>query len=137
MQLLLYKFIFFFVIFMIMIFWLVLLLFAILYVTIFISVLRILFEVYFVAYCLFIWHQLPYGYCWLCLCFQRVIPFHEVTCVRRAKVAGIFPTAIEIFTEEKKVIFTIHSCTFSSILHFMTFKWMPSFYILFPRWTNL
>ncbi|CAI9101246.1 OLC1v1038523C1 [Oldenlandia corymbosa var. corymbosa] len=36
---------------------------------------------------------------------KKVIPFHEVTCVKRAKVAGIFPTAIEISTEEKKFFF--------------------------------
>ncbi|XAR63265.1 hypothetical protein NMG60_11023147 [Bertholletia excelsa] len=37
---------------------------------------------------------------------KKVIPFHEVTSVRRAKAAGIFPTAIEIMAGEKKYFFT-------------------------------
>lgn len=35
---------------------------------------------------------------------QKIIPFHEVTCVKRAKTAGIFPNAIEIFAGGKKVV---------------------------------
>lgn len=35
---------------------------------------------------------------------QRIIPFHEITAVRRAKAAAIFPTAIEIVAGGKKVI---------------------------------
>ena len=35
---------------------------------------------------------------------QRIIPFQEVTCVKRAKTAGIFPNAIEILAGEKKVV---------------------------------
>lgn len=34
---------------------------------------------------------------------QKIIPFHEVTSVKRAKTAGIFPNAIEIFAGGKKV----------------------------------
>lgn len=34
---------------------------------------------------------------------QKLIAFHEVTSVRRAKTAGIFPNAIEIFAGGKKV----------------------------------
>lgn len=34
---------------------------------------------------------------------QKIIPFHEVTCVRKAKTAAIFPNAIEIVTGDKKV----------------------------------
>lgn len=37
---------------------------------------------------------------------KKVIPFHEVTAVKRAKAAGIFPTALEIFAGEKKHFFT-------------------------------
>ncbi|XP_057492139.1 protein VASCULAR ASSOCIATED DEATH 1, chloroplastic-like isoform X3 [Actinidia eriantha] len=36
---------------------------------------------------------------------KKVIPFHEITSLRRAKAAGIFPTAIEILAGEKKVSF--------------------------------
>lgn len=36
---------------------------------------------------------------------KKIIPFHEVTCVRRAKTAGIFPNAIEIFAGGKKHFF--------------------------------
>ncbi|KAK9273162.1 hypothetical protein L1049_017969 [Liquidambar formosana] len=36
---------------------------------------------------------------------KRTIPFHEVTCVRRAKTAGIFPNAIEILAGGKKHFF--------------------------------
>ncbi|XP_058104305.1 protein VASCULAR ASSOCIATED DEATH 1, chloroplastic-like isoform X2 [Magnolia sinica] len=36
---------------------------------------------------------------------KKTISFHEVTCVRRAKTAGIFPNAIEILTGEKKHFF--------------------------------
>lgn len=35
--------------------------------------------------------------------FQKIIPFHEVTSVRRAKAVAVFPTAIEIIAGEKKV----------------------------------
>ncbi|CAL5381269.1 unnamed protein product [Camellia sinensis] len=37
---------------------------------------------------------------------MKVIPFHEVTSVRRAKAAGIFPTAIEVMAGGKKYFFT-------------------------------
>jgi len=37
---------------------------------------------------------------------KKIIPFHEVTAVRRAKAAGIFPTAIEIIAGGKKYFFT-------------------------------
>ncbi|XP_028092638.1 protein VASCULAR ASSOCIATED DEATH 1, chloroplastic isoform X2 [Camellia sinensis] len=37
---------------------------------------------------------------------KKVIPFHEVTSVRRAKAAGIFPTAIEVMAGGKKYFFT-------------------------------
>ncbi|XP_042973662.1 protein VASCULAR ASSOCIATED DEATH 1, chloroplastic-like isoform X2 [Carya illinoinensis] len=33
---------------------------------------------------------------------KKIIPFHEVTSVRRVKTAGIFPNAIEIVTGSKK-----------------------------------
>ncbi|KAG7948734.1 hypothetical protein I3843_13G023700 [Carya illinoinensis] len=36
---------------------------------------------------------------------KKIIPFHEVTSVRRAKTAGIFPNAIEIVTGSKKNFF--------------------------------
>ncbi|KAK7350448.1 hypothetical protein VNO77_09100 [Canavalia gladiata] len=36
---------------------------------------------------------------------KRIIPFPEVTSVRRAKTAGLFPNAIEIATESKKHFF--------------------------------
>ncbi|KAH9788659.1 protein VASCULAR ASSOCIATED DEATH 1 [Citrus sinensis] len=36
---------------------------------------------------------------------QKIIPFYEVTAVRRAKTAGIFPNAIEIFAAGKKYFF--------------------------------
>lgn len=36
---------------------------------------------------------------------KKIVPFHEVTCVRRAKTAAIFPTAIEIFAGGKKYVF--------------------------------
>ncbi|XP_060673481.1 protein VASCULAR ASSOCIATED DEATH 1, chloroplastic isoform X2 [Ziziphus jujuba] len=36
---------------------------------------------------------------------QKIIPFHEVTSVRRAKTAGIFPNAIEISAGGKKYFF--------------------------------
>ncbi|PSS35807.1 Protein VASCULAR ASSOCIATED DEATH 1 like [Actinidia chinensis var. chinensis] len=37
---------------------------------------------------------------------KKVIHFHEITSLRRAKAAGIFPTAIEILAGEKKSFFT-------------------------------
>ncbi|KAA8515847.1 hypothetical protein F0562_019026 [Nyssa sinensis] len=37
---------------------------------------------------------------------KKIIPFHEVTSVRRAKAAAIFPTAIEIIAGGKKYFFT-------------------------------
>ncbi|KAL2892550.1 Protein VASCULAR ASSOCIATED DEATH 1 chloroplastic [Bienertia sinuspersici] len=36
---------------------------------------------------------------------KKIIPFQDVTCVRRAKTAGIFPNAIEIATPEKRHFF--------------------------------
>ncbi|KAJ6828339.1 protein VASCULAR ASSOCIATED DEATH 1, chloroplastic isoform X1 [Iris pallida] len=36
---------------------------------------------------------------------KKTIPFHEVTCVRKAKTAAIFPNAIEIVSGEKKHFF--------------------------------
>ncbi|XP_050154884.1 protein VASCULAR ASSOCIATED DEATH 1, chloroplastic-like isoform X2 [Malus sylvestris] len=36
---------------------------------------------------------------------KKIIPFQEVTSVRRAKTAGIFPNAIEIFAGSKKYFF--------------------------------
>ncbi|XP_044503062.1 protein VASCULAR ASSOCIATED DEATH 1, chloroplastic-like isoform X2 [Mangifera indica] len=36
---------------------------------------------------------------------KKVIPFHEITIVRRAKTAGIFPNAIEILAGERKYFF--------------------------------
>ncbi|XP_022770172.1 protein VASCULAR ASSOCIATED DEATH 1, chloroplastic-like isoform X3 [Durio zibethinus] len=36
---------------------------------------------------------------------KKIIPFNEVTSVKRAKTAGIFPNAIEIFAGGKKVYF--------------------------------
>lgn len=50
-----------------------------------------------------------------CICFysnlfgfetKKIIPFHEITSVRRAMAAAIFPTAIEIVAGEKKFFFT-------------------------------
>lgn len=35
---------------------------------------------------------------------QKIIPLQEITIVRKAKTAGIFPNAIEIFVGEKKVV---------------------------------
>ncbi|XP_059313012.1 protein VASCULAR ASSOCIATED DEATH 1, chloroplastic [Lycium ferocissimum] len=37
---------------------------------------------------------------------KKIIPFHEITAVRRAKAAAIFPTAIEIVAGGKKYFFT-------------------------------
>ncbi|KAJ8573392.1 hypothetical protein K7X08_009903 [Anisodus acutangulus] len=37
---------------------------------------------------------------------KKIIPFHEITAVRRAKSAAIFPTAIEIVAGGKKYFFT-------------------------------
>ncbi|KAJ7961911.1 GRAM domain family protein, putative isoform 1 [Quillaja saponaria] len=36
---------------------------------------------------------------------KKIIPFHEVTTVRRAKTAGIFPNAIEVHAIDKKYFF--------------------------------
>ncbi|XP_011017354.1 PREDICTED: GRAM domain-containing protein YSP2-like isoform X4 [Populus euphratica] len=36
---------------------------------------------------------------------KKTIPFHEVTSVKRAKTAGIFPNAIEVFARGKKYFF--------------------------------
>ncbi|KAK9142886.1 hypothetical protein Syun_012286 [Stephania yunnanensis] len=36
---------------------------------------------------------------------KRAIPFHEVTCIRKAKTAAIFPNAIEIVVGTKKYFF--------------------------------
>lgn len=41
--------------------------------------------------------------------FQKVIPFSEITAVRRAKAVAVFPTAIEIIAHGKKV--SVHFCT--------------------------
>lgn len=35
---------------------------------------------------------------------QKIISFDEITSVKRAKTAGIFPTAIELIASEKKVV---------------------------------
>ena len=35
---------------------------------------------------------------------QKIIPLQEITALRRAKTAGIFPNAIEIIVGEKKVV---------------------------------
>ncbi|KAK6119353.1 hypothetical protein DH2020_046902 [Rehmannia glutinosa] len=37
---------------------------------------------------------------------QKIIPFREITSVRRAKAVAVFPTAIEIIAAEKKYFFT-------------------------------
>ncbi|KAL0379779.1 UNVERIFIED_CONTAM: protein VASCULAR ASSOCIATED DEATH 1, chloroplastic [Sesamum angustifolium] len=37
---------------------------------------------------------------------QKIIPFHEITSVRRAKAVAVFPTAIEIMAGGKKYFFT-------------------------------
>ncbi|EPS59808.1 hypothetical protein M569_14998, partial [Genlisea aurea] len=37
---------------------------------------------------------------------KRIIPFQEITSIRRAKAVAVFPTAIEIITSEKKYFFT-------------------------------
>lgn len=49
---------------------------------------------------------------------QKIVPFHEVTCVRRAKTAAIFPTAIEIFAGGKKVAWMGLQFLFFILLHF-------------------
>ncbi|RRT38605.1 hypothetical protein BHM03_00044906 [Ensete ventricosum] len=36
---------------------------------------------------------------------QKIILFHEITCVRKAKTVAIFPNAIEIIAGEKKYFF--------------------------------
>ncbi|KAL6499456.1 protein of unknown function (DUF4782) [Orobanche hederae] len=50
-----------------------------------------------------------------CICFysnlfgfetKKIIPFHEITSVRRAKAVAVFPTAIEIIAAGKKYFFT-------------------------------
>ncbi|KAH6789609.1 hypothetical protein C2S51_004615 [Perilla frutescens var. frutescens] len=50
-----------------------------------------------------------------CICFysnlfgfetKKIIPFHEITSVRRAKAVAVFPTAIEIIAGGKKYFFT-------------------------------
>lgn len=41
--------------------------------------------------------------------FQKVIPFKEITAVRRAKAVAVFPTAIEIIAGGKKV--SVYFCT--------------------------
>lgn len=43
---------------------------------------------------------------------QKIIHFDEITEVKRAKTAGIFPTAIELTASEKKVVMII---SFSNI----------------------
>ncbi|GFP90531.1 gram domain-containing protein 1a [Phtheirospermum japonicum] len=37
---------------------------------------------------------------------QKIIPFHEITSVRRAKAVAVFPTAIEVIAAGKKYFFT-------------------------------
>ncbi|KAL0429131.1 UNVERIFIED_CONTAM: protein VASCULAR ASSOCIATED DEATH 1, chloroplastic [Sesamum radiatum] len=37
---------------------------------------------------------------------KKIIPFHEITSVRRAKAVAVFPTAIEIMAGSKKYFFT-------------------------------
>lgn len=39
--------------------------------------------------------------------FQKIIPFHEITSVRRAKAVAVFPTAIEIIAGGKKVPYLV------------------------------
>lgn len=46
---------------------------------------------------------------------QKIIPFQEVTSVKRAKTAGIFPTAIEIFAGGRKVVLDLHCCLFCTL----------------------
>ncbi|KAL3613672.1 protein of unknown function (DUF4782) [Castilleja foliolosa] len=50
-----------------------------------------------------------------CICFysnlfgfetKKIIPFHEITAVRRAKAVAVFPTAIEVIAAGKKYFFT-------------------------------
>lgn len=42
---------------------------------------------------------------WVCgLHLQKVIPLKDITCVRKAKTAGVFPNAIEITSWGKKVV---------------------------------
>lgn len=51
--------------------------------------------------------------------FQKIIPFPEVTSVRRAKTAGLFPNAIEILAGNKKVCW-IWRVTFMLVV----FQWI-------------
>ena len=46
---------------------------------------------------------------------QKIIPFADISCVKRAKTAGIFPNAIEILAGGKKVV---GSLSISSLLPF-------------------
>ena len=64
-----------------------------------------------------------------CVFIQKVIPFHEITDVKRAKTAGIFSNAIEIFAGGKKVLLDMEYRS-SSILfwHFLKLLlWKCSF----------
>lgn len=55
--------------------------------------------------------------------FQKIIPFAEISSVKRAKTAGIFPNAIEILAGGKKV----SSPLLSSLLYFPSFPHSPDF----------
>lgn len=46
--------------------------------------------------------------------FQKIIAFHEITAVRRAKAVAVFPTAIEIMAGGKKVR-TNFQCIFGAL----------------------
>ena len=54
------------------------------------------------AFCFWSWLQWTFEHM-----LQKIIAFQEVTSVRRAKTAGIFPNAIEIFSGGKKVILDV------------------------------
>lgn len=58
--------------------------------------------------------------------FQKIIPFPEVTSVRRAKTAGLFPNAIEILAGNKKVCW-IWRVTFMLVV----FQWIYALNITF------
>lgn len=47
---------------------------------------------------------LPWFLFMIFIILQKIIPLQEITAVRKAKMAGIFPNAIEIFVGEKKVV---------------------------------
>lgn len=71
---------------------------------------------------------------------KKIIPFHELTCVRKAKTVAIFPNAIEIVAGAKKVTiqllvagkqskFTLSCCTHkvSCLLNFILQYFFASF----------